>query len=359
MNTRYRNAGILLTGALAATALSACTTEGGEGESHTYTFATYVAASAPHGQALVWLIDEIEERSDGRVILEPYWDGSLLPAAELLAGVAEDRADFAFLTPLYNPAELPLSQVTSIPFATADVRALSTAVTDLYEDNADYQREWEATGVLPLNFVSVAPSMFATKEPISGLDDLDGMSIRATGYGAAAVQAAGGNAISLVVGELYESLERGLIDGYTSMIFDAVPSLSLQEVAPYVVDTGLGTYGLNSIAVNPQTWDGIPEADRAVIEEVVAEFADHYFDNLAAGEDAACDAVLEAGGDVTVWSDRETDRWAELVGDAPLDQWRSTASATGADIETFYQDYRDALANADESPSGMARCAAR
>lgn len=363
MNTRYRTAGILVAGALAVGGLAACSpaapSEGG-GESHTYTFATYIAESAPHGQALAWFFDEVEARSDGRVVFEPYFDGSLIPAAELLAGVGEDRADFAFLTPLYNPAELPLSQVTSIPFATTDVRALSDAVTELYAGNADYQREWEQAGVVPLNFVAVAPSMFAAKDaPVMSYEDLAGTSIRASGYGAAAVQAAGGNAVSLVVGELYESLERGLIDGYTNMIFDAVPSLSLQEVAPYISDTGLGTYGLNSIVANPQVWEGISEEDRAVIEEVIGEFDDRYFENLAAGEDAACDAVLEAGGEVVVWSDKDIDAWADLVGDAPLDQWKSTAAGTGADIDALYDDYRDALAGATESPSGMARCAGR
>jgi len=344
-------------GAIALLA-AGCTTTADPTGPQTYTMAIYISNSAPHGEALGWVIDQLKERSGGRIVIEPYYDGSLLPAAEILAGVAEDRADFGFMTPLYHPAELPLSQVTSIPFATTDVRAVSSAVTNVYAENADYQHEWEAQGVDVLNFIGVAPSMFAGKEPVTGLDYIEGRSIRAAGYGAIAIEVAGGNPVSLVVGELYESLDRGLIDGYTNMLFDTMPSLSLQEVAPYIADTGLGTYGVNSIIVNPGVWEGFSDSDRALIEELIPEFEARYFDNLAAAEDKACELTKEAGGNVVVWSDADVSKWKALVGDRPLEQWRSTVENTGADVDAFYDAYLAGLAGAANEPSGMARCAA-
>ncbi len=346
------------TSALALVASGCAASDPGEQESRTYSMAVYISASAPHGEALGWMIDQLEERTDGRIVIEPYYDGSLLPAAEILPGVANNLADFGFMTPLYHPAELPLSQVTSIPFATTDVRAVSSAVTNLHAENEDYQREWTSQGVEVLNFVGVPPSMFAGKEPVTGLDYIAGKSIRSAGYGAIAVESAGGTPVSLVVGELYESLERGLIDGYTNMLFDTMPSLSLQEVAPFIADTGLGTYGVNSIIANPGVWNGLSEEDRELIRELIGEFEARYFDNLAAAEDRACELVAEAGGAVNVWDEADTEEWKELVGDKPVEQWRSTVSATGADIDAFYDTYLEGLAGASDEPSGMARCAA-
>jgi TRAP-type transport system periplasmic protein len=359
MNRRTRLPALVGAAATVALLASGCTApQEGSTESHTYTMAVYISVSAPHGEALDWMIKELEERTDGRIIIEPYYDGSLLPAAEILPGVADDLADFGFMTPLYHPAELPLSQVTSIPFATTDVRAVSAAVTNLYAENADYQREWEAQGVEVLNFVGVAPSMFAGKEPVTGLDYIAGKSIRSAGYGAIAIEAAGGTAVSIVIGELYESLERGLVDGYTNMLFDTMPSLSLQEVAPFVADTGLGTYGVNSIIANPAVWAGIAEEDQELIRELIGEFESRYFNNLVAAEDRACELVAEAGGSVVVWDEADTEEWKELVGDRPLEQWRSTVAATGADIDAFYETYLDGLSGSSDEPSGMARCAA-
>lgn len=346
--------------ALAATGCTA-TAPAGDDEPRRYDLATYVAPTAPHGKTLVWMIEEIAERSDGRILIEPYWQSSLIPADELLTATADGLADFAFLTPQYNPAELPLSQVTSIPFVTSDLGALGSALSTLTAESEAYQNEWASAGVTPLAFATAAPTMFAAKEPVTGLDWLEGKSIRAAGYAASAVQAAGGNAVSLVVGELYESIERGLLDGYTSMIFDAVPSLSLEEVAPHIADTGIGVYTFNAIIANPQAWDGMPEADRELIQGVIDEFGELYLENLAAGEDEACDVVLAAGGSVTVWDASETRAWAELIGDEPLQQWKAAAEAAGAPADEFHAEYLAAIRAAESGSAltGMARCASR
>jgi len=365
-------AGVALAVGAAMLALAGCasptpSTDGSSTEASSdetprvYKLATYVAPTAPHGKTLVWLADEVSKRTNGVVTIETYFNGELLPADELLSGVVDGRADFVFMTQQYNPAELPLSQITSIPFVTTDMSALSSALDYLAENSEAYQEEWESAGVVPLAFTAAAPSLFATKEPAPGVDWIQGRSIRAAGQAATAVQAAGGNAVSLVVGEIYESIQRGLLDGYTSMILDAVPSLSLEEVAPYIADTGLGTYSFNAIVANAATWDSMPEADRTLIAELAAEFDGRYRDAVTIGEDEACDAILAAGGEVTVWPDREIDKWKQLVGDAPREAWQSAAEAAGAPAEAFYDEYMEAIdaASGDSVPSGMARCAER
>ncbi|HWL59705.1 MAG TPA: TRAP transporter substrate-binding protein DctP [Microbacteriaceae bacterium] len=353
--------------AAAAVALTGCAPSaptsndpGADDSPRTYKLATYVAPTAPHGKTLVWLIDEAAKRSDGKVIIDPYYNGELLPADELLAGVVDGRADLTFMTPQYSPAELPLSQITSIPFVTADMAVLAGALADLAEHSDTYQQEWDQAGVVPLAFAASAPSMFAATEPVPGVDWLAGKSIRAAGQAATAVQAAGGNAVSLVVGDLYESIERGLVAGYTSMIFDAVPSLSLEEVAPHIVDTGLGTYTFNVLAANAARWGAMPEADRELIAELAREFDDRYRANVAIGEDEACEIVLAIGGTVSVWPEEETEKWQERVGTEPRDVWQSAAEQAGAPAAEFYDEYMAAIdaASSAPSPSGMARCAA-
>lgn len=352
---------VVLMGASLAGCASGSAT-GSDGSTRTYSLATYLAPVGPHGETIQWVADEIAARSDGEVEIEPYYSGALLGADELLAGAKDGRADFVLFTPQYNPAEMPLSQVVSIPFTNSDTLALGSALTELSTDNTDFQDEWKAAGVDPLVFVPGTPTVFAGSEEVAGADWLDGKSIRAAGYLGSAVQAAGGNAVSLVVGEIYESMERGLISGYTSVPLDSVVSLSLQEVAPFVADTGLGTFGFNTLAVNSQRWASMPAEDRELIESVLEDYSDHYFEILTQKEDEGCDALLEAGGGVNVWPENETDAWAKKLGDAPFTQWLASAGASGADAQRFYDQYIDAIeaAGGDEpTPSGMARCADR
>lgn len=345
----------------AALVLSGCAGggSGGDGDGpRTYKLATYVAPTAPHGQTLVWLAEEVEKRSGGEVRIQAYYNGELLPADELLAGVVDGRADLAFMTPQYTPAELPLSQITSIPFVTTDMAVLAGALADLSENSPAYQSEWSSAGVVPLAFAASAPSLFAATEPVPGVDWIAGKSIRAAGQAATAVQAAGGNAVSLVVGEVYESIQRGLLDGYTSMILDAVPSLSLHEVAPHIVDTGLGTYTFNAIVANADVWGSMPEEDRELIAGLAAEFDERYRAAVTVGEDDACEIVLAAGGSVEVWPASETEKWRDMVGDESREAWESAAGGAAGD---FYDEYMAAIeaASTDPAPSGMARCADR
>ena len=345
---------------LAGCASGAESAEGGAPQR--FSLATYLAPVGPHGETIQWVVDEVAARSEGSIVIEPYFSGALLGADELLNGAKDGRADFVLFTPQYNPAEMPLSQVVSIPFVNSDTLALGAALDELYANNADYGNEWSAAGVDPLVFIPGTPTVFASHEVVDGIEWINGSSIRAAGYLGAAVQAAGGNAVSLVVGEVYESIQRGLIDGYTSVPFDSLASLSLQEVAPFVADTGLGTFGFNTLAVNAQRWAELPAADRELIESVLEEYSTRYFEVLTEKEDDNCDALAAAGGGVNVWAEADTDAWANALGDAPYRQWLDTASASGADATAFYEQYMQVIdsASADNpTPTGMARCAAR
>lgn len=354
-------------GTLAATIvalpLAACATgSDGEGapaaESVTLQFASYLGPLTPESQALQWAFDEIHERSDGRITIDPVWEGGLLGGADILHGVAQGRAELGYLTMLYNPGELPLSQMATVPFVTDDPSAVRAAYAELYESNEAFRAEWDATGVIPLSFQGNPISIMGTTEPVDGLSDLAGHSIRAVGYTAEAVQMAGANPVAITSPEIYESMQRGVIDGYTTQLFDVIPTQSLQEVSNFVVDPGIGVYTVNSLIVGQSVWGSLTEEQQAIISEVAAEIPEQHFELLAASEDAACAALEEVGATVSVWGQAEKDAWRELVGDQLIDQWNTAAVAAGADADALWEQYTSLL---DESSgdfeSGIARCA--
>src|SRR5690606_22954369 len=235
-------------------------------------FSSFLGPSIPQSVAIEWMFDQIEERTNGAIEIERFWEGALLEGPATLQGVADNRADLAYTTASYNPSQLPLTMVISVPFITQDVPALQHTYTELYETNADFKAEWDATGVMPLVFIGVPPVATAATTEITGPDWFNGKSIRATGYTGNAIQAMGGNPVALGIAEVYESVQRGLIDGYTSNTFDNIPPLSLEEVAPYITDIGLGAYTVNSIIMHPDAWAEIPEEYQKIITEVAGEF---------------------------------------------------------------------------------------
>jgi TRAP-type C4-dicarboxylate transport system substrate-binding protein len=323
--------------------------------------AVFNSPQTPYGGAIQWFVDEAAERSDGAIEIEVFWEGALLAGPDVLTGLAEGRADLGFGTPLYSPAELPLSQIATVPFISSDVVAVQNAFTELYETNADYKAEWERVGVLPLTVQGITPMVLAGADVPADLDWIDGRQIRASGLTANAIQDAGGNAVALVVSEIYESAQRGLIDGVAAQNLGQLPSISLQEIMPHLADPGTGVYTTTYLAANPSKWNSLDPAAREVLDEVIAEFNDVYLEQVAIYDESSCDAFLEAGGSATVWDESETEKWSDLVGDSLLKQWKAGVAPSGADADSFYDEYMALIDEPSDAEyiDGMAACAER
>src|SRR4026207_225840 len=119
--------------------------------------------------------------------------------------------------------------------------------------------------------------LYLTK-PISK-PDLTGLKIRITPVYRDFFQALGATVVQTPPGEVYTSLERGVVDGYgwpITGIFD----LGWHEKTKYRVDPGFYTAEV-SVLVNKTTWDKLTDDQRAVLRkaaelgesEAAAEFA--------------------------------------------------------------------------------------
>lgn len=75
------------------------------------------------------------------------------------------------------------------------------------------------------------------------------------------------NITTVAASELYESLQRGVIDGGEFSGPKADDSLKLQEVAPYwCAPAWYQSAGVNGVMVNKQAWESLPEAYQVAFE---------------------------------------------------------------------------------------------
>lgn len=354
-----------LTGAALLLTTTACgATSADEGETFTLKFASYNVPDAAEARTTARWAKEVEEATEGRVKIEFFYQESLLSGVETLPGVADGRADMGFIADAYYPAELPLTTVVGIPFVTSNAEAQGRAFVDLYAESEALEAEWENQGVHVLTWAPVPSNIVAAKEPVDSLDDLEGRKIRGYGYVSQALEAAGASAIGISQSEVYESLQRGLLDGTSGASLDIAADRDYQEVAPHFVDVGSGNYAMTANVINRNVWESMPEDVREAIEAVSADYLEDYLAQLAKVEEAACDELLDAGGDVTLLPESETRAWADEVGPAIRDQWADavTSSAGGADADAFYEQYIDTLESHEtdsEYTSSMQRCAER
>ena len=105
-------------------------------------------------------------------------------------------------------------------------------------------------------------------KPINSIADMQKMKIRLGGMMAGkAAQKLGINITAVAASELYESLQRGVIDGGEFSGPKADDSLKLQEVAPYwCAPAWYQSAGVNGVMVNKDAWEQLPEAYQTAFE---------------------------------------------------------------------------------------------
>lgn len=307
-------------------------------------FADFLGPEAAQIQAMQWWAEQVEERTDGRVTVEFFHGGSLLDATDTLPGIGDGRAELGHVSHFYHPDELPLSAVSELPFFVNNPQVQTRTLNELYETNEDFRAEWEAMGVHVLHFNPSGVIIIGGSQPLAGPDDLAGLQIRAVGHAAQALDAVGANPIAMPAPEIYESLQRGAIDTYSSFPFEVITAFQLQEVAPYVVDPGLGNYLMTAAPITKEVWDSMPQDIRDILEEVSRELLDGpVWDIYSQVEEDVCDAILDAGGEISRFSDDDVSEWENAVRDDLTAEWLQEVEGRGLDGEAFLDQYEDAL----------------
>lgn len=185
-------------------------------------------------------MEYITEQTDGKVTFETYYGGSLIPATETLAGVGSGLADVGFLANTWNPEDLPISNLfnrgggsqNDVSFPLGYFQGY-LAAQDFSVNNELLQAEYEENNVHLLSMVgSLNYNLLCTSE-ISTPAQAEGKRVRVGGatWGAE-VEALGASQTFLDVTEMYEGLQRGVVD-CVSLQAQSYVDYSLWEVATH------------------------------------------------------------------------------------------------------------------------------
>lgn len=368
---RLRTAAVLAAVALGTAACggaSGGTSGGGSGdvEEVELQMASFLSPTTAQGQAITWWIEELEQRTQGRVTVETFWDASLLGAEEIRDGVRDGRVEMGNLTYAYTPSDFPLTSIVEVPFLGDNIGAQMQALNGLYESDDALRAEWEERqGVKVMSFVGIPPALTGAKEPVTTVDWYRGRTVRASGFFVRALEAVGGNPAAIPVPETYEAMRTGTVDAYGGLILDVITPLSLHEVGAHIHDPGLGHYANSTWTMSMDTWESLSPELQGVITELNAEFPDQLVAAAESTEDAACTTILEAGGSAAVFSPEQTALWRDAIGDAPMTDWMAKAESAGvADPAAMYERFSGLYQEAETGQyadyrSGIERCAAR
>jgi TRAP-type C4-dicarboxylate transport system substrate-binding protein len=298
------------------------------GAAQTIRFAIYTPARGLEGEAMTWLTNQIEKRTNGAVKIQNYFAGSLLTERETLRGVQSGAADMGYIFVPYYPRELVFWSIGE-PFLRGPVDPAKKAefFSDLYEESPELQGSLKAYSQRLVAIHFFGKMAAGGPRPLKSLDDLKGLRVRcAGGYDAEHMAALGAKVVFLPGTEIYSAMQKGAVDAnYTAFI--SYFKYRLFEIGkPHtvlVLPQFTGSVGL--ITINQNVWNGLSPEVQKVIAEVGREYG-----KMLAGEIVTLEADIRnkmkaAGATLVDLPVAEVNSWAAMCENASLERWVKTA----------------------------------
>ncbi|MFD2740053.1 TRAP transporter substrate-binding protein [Sulfitobacter aestuarii] len=255
--------------------------------------------------------EQVSACTDGEVQFEISAAGSQLgnvarQQEQVMAGVV----DIAHGLHGIPRGRFPRSSLIDMPFLTDDAGAATAALWSLLP--GPLAEEYKGLKVLALHAHN-GGLLHTNGKKVETMADMEGLRIRTPSPAVSDMLSfLGATPQGLPPGEVYENLQRGVIDG-TVFPWDPVNSFGLNEVLTHHLDFGAYTVSFFFV-MNENSYARLsPEAQGCIDEfsgdPLVARFGDWWDDWDAPGHEQA----VAAGHEITVLSPEARAEWAEAL----------------------------------------------
>lgn len=272
----------------------------------------------------LWM-ERTTELTDGRVQFELYPSEQLGKAADMLDVVGTGVADVGYVPFPYFNGRMPLiTGAGAISGIWNNCSEGNPAVFGVCNSDPVLSQDFVKNNIRPiLPFANQVFQLFTVDKQVKSLADIKGMKIRSSGgvmdniissFGAIPVQ--------IPVGELYEALGRGTVDG--SLISAvSLQSHKLDEVVNYAtwgVNVSGGVFGY---AINESVWQSLPEDIQQAMMQAAQEAYQDLGERMDANEKEMKSRFIEQDMKIYELTPEEQQEW--LNAQAPVkDEWIKT-----------------------------------
>ncbi len=294
---RLLRGGAALAGAAGATSAGIAAPAVRAAETRQWKLVTSWPANAPGpGTTAARLAERITRGSNGRLAVQVFGAGELVPAFEVFDAVASGTAEMGHTAALFWSGKMAIAPIfTAAPFG------LLPEAHNAWIYYGGGQALWDALygrfGVKPYLAGNSGFQMGGWyRRRIEGLEDLKGLKIRMPGLGGEILRRLGAAPLSLPPGEIFTALQTGTIDAAEFLGPWSDSALGFQKVAPYYYWPGFHEpNGSAEALVNAEALESLPD-DLVGLIETACEAENNR--GLAEAEwyNAQALQTLEAGG---------------------------------------------------------------
>jgi TRAP-type C4-dicarboxylate transport system substrate-binding protein len=323
-------------------------------ELHAQTPAPKDSASAAH---IEQYMKSLEEWSGGKITFEIAYANAIAPATEIDDALRDGRLDLGLVLPQYEPKEYPVTDALAQANILSDQGPVAGALQGntwpaaAYFASEEAQKEFDDAGMVTLvpAYHNGASVLFC-KEPRTSLADLAGVTIAVDGAAQSEqVKALGASPVTIPYTEIFESLQRGVVDCVVNSTTVAQIGGFLPE-APYAtVDSGAAFAAtVGTMAISKSRWESLPLIAQQLLWDrlpvfLEANFVGKLWPNIATG----VEQVTAERGTFAEFGDDARAALAK-ANDAILDEIRQSDSFDGVKLLSLAEEeaatWRDHLA---------------
>ena len=293
----------------------------------TFTYSNFFPPTHIQSQLAEAWIKEVEKRTNGDISINYFPASTLTKAPQTYDGVVQGIADIGMTVLAYSRGRFPVAAAIDLPMGySSGVQATNIANGVLEKFDPE---EFKDTELMFLH--AHGPGLLHTRDKaVHTLDDLKGLKIRSTGTSGRLVAALGASPVGKSMGETYQMLQKGVVDGSMHPM-ETNKGWKVGEVVDYMTQNFSTAYTTTfAVFMNKSRWNSLTADQQKTIQEINAEFALKHGQAWDESDEEGLAFFKSKGGEVISQSDAEAKKWAKQA-ESVVDEYIKSVAEKGID----------------------------
>lgn len=247
----------------------------------------------PVHETMVYMADRVKEKSGGRMIVQIFPNEQLGTEKESIEALQLGYLALTKTSTAPMESFVPRLQIFGIPYLFRDSEHFWKVVQgpigkELLEAGAE-------KGLKGLCYYDAGARSFYAKKPIHSPEDLKGMKIRVmkSVMSMQMIETMGGSPTPISWGELYTSLDQGVVDAAENNPPSFETSRHFEICKYYILDEHVRVPDM--LVISTRVWNDLSDEEQRILQEAVDESVEYNRTLWARAEKKSLEKVQEAG----------------------------------------------------------------
>lgn len=269
-----------------------------------------------------WFNEEVQKRSDGRLTIDIFPNGQLMPPDQEMPAILQGQIDMSHSTspvltsfdPIWNFYELPFifGYDPQDPSVFLENRH---AFNQSEEGGRKIEKMMEDKGlkILSFGYVDMFGSVYTTdaKNLVTGPDSAKGLKLRTPGgmIGPATAEAIGASSMTIAGSEVITALQQKTVDGLlTTPIYASQAKLPVKSFSVVPLFNSV-----TPLVISLNKFESLPEDLQQILEETGADLEKYIMEQVLAEANKAYEDLESRGVEIYYPTEEEIAAWEEAT----------------------------------------------